>query len=142
MRYYRILVADPNPAVRKLLSVVFDAGRYQLTFASDGEEALGLALVEPPHLVIAELRLDRLDGASLCERLKGHPRTSGVKVMMLTTSTSEWDQHRATRSGADGYITKPFSPAHLLSQCSELLEGEEPRGDESSERGSHRENCS
>ncbi len=104
--------------------MIFDAGRYRLTFASDGEEALGLALLEPPRLVITELILDRLDGVSLGEQLKGHLSTNGVKVLVLTTSTAEWDQRRAWRAGVDGYITKPFSPAQLLQQAEELLEDE------------------
>ncbi|MHB0869636.1 MAG: response regulator [Chloroflexota bacterium] len=116
-------MADPNPAVRKLLSVVFDSGRFRLTFASNGEEALGFALVEPPHLVIAEVRLERLDGISLCQRLKKHPRTSGARLLILTTSTSTWDMRRAARAGAEGYVTKPFSPSQLVRQVDGLLEG-------------------
>jgi CheY-like chemotaxis protein len=123
MNRYRILVADPNPAVRKLLSMVFDSGRCELGFASDGEEALGSAIVDPPNLVIAELRLDRLDGIALCERLKDHPRTRGTKVLFLTTCTSEWEMRRAKRAKADGYMSKPFSPTVLLRQADELLEG-------------------
>ena len=121
MGRYRILVADPNPAVRKLLSVIFDPGRYELIFASDGEEALGRCLVDPPMLVIAELWLDRLDGVALCERLKGLPKTAGAKVVLLTTSTGEWDVRRARRAGVDEYFTKPFSPAQLLKQVDRLL---------------------
>lgn len=123
MNRYRILVADPNPAVRKLLSMVFDSGRCELDFASDGEEALGSAIVSPPDLVIAELRLERLDGIALCERLKKQPRTAKAKVLFLTTCTSEWDMRRARRAKADGYMSKPFSPAVLLRQAGELLEG-------------------
>ncbi len=134
MTKHRILVADPNSAVRKLLSVIFDAGRYELIFASNGEEALGLALVEPPRLVITELRLDRLDGVGLCAELKNHPRTNTVKVLLLTTSTSEWDMRRAKRAGADGYITKPFSPAQLLHQADDLLQGENSDSEDESER--------
>ncbi len=141
MKRHRILVADPNPAVRKLLSVVFDAGRYELTFAFDGEEALGLAIVEPPSLVVAEVRLARLDGISLCAQLRQHPRTCKAKLLVLTTSTSEWDMRRATRAGADGYLTKPFSPAVLLQQADALLGGEttESRGLRSGSRD--RQNC-
>ncbi|HEX2988847.1 MAG TPA: response regulator [Chloroflexota bacterium] len=120
---YRILVADPNPAVRKLLSMVFDSERCELSFASDGEEALGMAIVAPPDLVIAELRLDRLDGIALCERLKEHSRTVKTKLLFLTTCASEWEMRRARRAKADGYMTKPFSPMALLRQADELLEG-------------------
>jgi DNA-binding response OmpR family regulator len=123
MNRYRILVADPTTAVRKLLSMVFDSGRCELSFASDGEDALGKALVEPPELVITELRLDRMDGVALCERLKEHPRTSSAKVLFLTTCTSEWEMRRASRAKADGYMTKPFSPTVLLRRCDELLGG-------------------
>ncbi len=141
MTKYRILVADPNPAVRKLLSVIFDAGRFDLSFVSDGEEALGFALVQPPQLVISEVRLDRLDGISLCEQLKRHPRTSGVKLLILTTSTSEWDTRRAKRAGADAYITKPFSPSQLLRQATELLGAATPESSESQRGAADNQNC-
>lgn len=123
MNGYRILVADPSPVVRKLLSLIFDAAKCELSFASDGEEALGMAIIEPPDLVITEMRLDRLDGAGLCERLKQDPRTSSAKVLFLTTSTLEWDRRRARRVGADGYLTKPFSPSTLLQKADELSGG-------------------
>lgn len=142
MKRHRILVADPNPAVRKLLSVIFDVSRYELAFASDGEEALGLAIVDPPALVITELRLDRLDGVALCGRLEEHPRTSTAKVLLLTTSTSEWDMHRARRAGAAGYITKPFSPAQLLYRADQLLEGRSSDSGASQGRVADRESCS
>ncbi|MCL5736460.1 MAG: response regulator [Actinobacteria bacterium] len=141
MKRHRVLVADPNPAVRKLLSVIFDAGRYVLGFASDGEEALGLAIVESPHLVLTEVRLDGLDGISLCRQLKEHPRTSGTKVLVLTTSTSEWDMRRARRAGADGYLTKPFSPALLLHQVDALLDGGSIASAELEREGMDRQSC-
>ncbi len=118
---FRILVADPNLTVRQLLSLIFADRRYRLEFAADGEEALGHAMVDPPALVITEMRLDRLDGALLCEQLKNHPRTASVKVLFLTTSVSEWALRRARRAGADGYLTKPFSPSVLLRQVNEIL---------------------
>lgn len=118
---YRILVADPNPIVRQLLSLVFADRRYRLEFAADGEEALGHALVDPPALVITEMRLDRLDGALLCEQLKNHPRTASVKVLFLTTWVSDWALRRARKAGAEGFLAKPFSPSLLLKQVDEIL---------------------
>lgn len=113
-----------------------------MTFASNGEEALGFALVEPPSLVIAEVRLERLDGISLCQRLKEHPRTSGIRLLILTTSTSNWDMRRAARAGAEGYVTKPFSPAHLVRQVDGLLEGRGSMLDDARVTTADRQSCS
>ena len=134
MTAQRILVADPNGAVRTLLSLVLQEKEYVLAFSADGEEALGHAIVDPPDLLITELRLERLDGVALCEQLKRDPRTRSARVLFLTTSTSEWDLRRAIRAGGEAYITKPFSPKVLLRQVDELLnrdgsaeEAQEPR---------------
>lgn len=118
---HHLLVADPNPAIRNLLRAVFDPERFRLSFATDGEMALGLALIDPPDILLTEMRLDGLDGASLAESVKHHPRTKGVRVLVLTTAAGEWDRQRARRAGVDGYITKPFSPAHLLWVVDQLL---------------------
>jgi CheY-like chemotaxis protein len=118
---HHLLVADPNPAIRNLLRAVFDPERFRLSFAADGEMALGLALIDPPEILLTEMRLNGLDGASLAESLKDHPRTKGVRVLVLTTAAGEWDRQRARSAGVDGYITKPFSPAHLLRVVDRLL---------------------
>ncbi|MGE5618171.1 MAG: response regulator [Sphingomonadaceae bacterium] len=125
MNTYHILLADPNPVVRKLLAVILDGSRYRLSFASNGEEALGIALVDPPDLVISEVRLERLDGIALCQQLKQQPRGNRTKVLILTTSTSEWDMRRARRAGAEWYMTKPFSPAVLMRHVEEAAEEKE-----------------
>lgn len=122
--------------------MVFDSGRYELTFASNGEEALGLALVEPPHLVIAEVRLERLDGISLCQRLREHPRTGSARLLILTTSTSSWDMRRSARAGAEGYVTKPFSPSLLVRQVDGLLEGKGALLDDTQDPTADRQSCS
>lgn len=140
MDRYRILVTDPSEPVQKLLSVVLSDPCYQVEFAPDGEQALGQAVVDPPVLVITEIRLNRLDGAALCQFLKGNPRTRGIKVLFLTTSTAELDVRRAQRAGGDGYLTKPFSPTVLLRQVDALL-GRSP-AEPGQHRGGKRQSCS
>ncbi len=141
MNRHRILVVDPSPPVRKLLSMVFDSSACELRFASDGEEALGAAIVDPPELVLTELWLDRLDGISLCEQLKHHPQTRSAKVLVLTTSVSDWDARRARRVGADGYVTKPFSPMALLRQVDALLGNGQQSLQAAPDRANEQTNC-
>ena len=122
MNRRRILLVEPTPMVLELLSVVLEEAGFAIVRASGIEEALGMALVEPPDLVITEMRLDRLDGAVLCQRLKTQSRTAAVKVIILSTSPSDSDMRRAARAGAASYMCKPFSPIALIERVSKLLD--------------------
>lgn len=85
------------------------------TLISDAEN-------DRPALFILDLMLPELDGLQLCRSIRAHPELRDVPILILTARTAEEDRKRAMESGADGYITKPFSPSGLITAVRTLSE--------------------
>jgi DNA-binding response OmpR family regulator len=117
----RVLLADDDPALRRLIQATLSEGEFDLLQAADGEEALGLALSEHPALVLLDINMPRLDGFEVCRRLKADPSTCDIKIVMLTARRGETDRQEARNAGADEYFSKPFSPIQLLNRVYALL---------------------
>jgi DNA-binding response OmpR family regulator len=117
----RVLLADDDPALRRLIRATLGESDFELLQAADGEDALQVALSEHPLLVLLDVNMPRLDGFEVCRRLKGDPATADIKVVMLTARGSEIDRLEARAAGADEYFSKPFSPIQLLNKVYALL---------------------
>jgi two-component system, OmpR family, KDP operon response regulator KdpE len=114
----RILVCDPSSQLQRALRVILrDAGYVVLTTGSGGE-ALACAGRERPRAVILELALPDLDGIEVCRRLRGLGRTP---IVVLSAIDDERAKIAALESGADDYVTKPFSPGELLARLAARL---------------------
>ena len=109
----RVLVADDEAAVRKLLRIGLSAYDYEVIEAGDGAEALRLAVARAPRLVILDLGLPDMDGVDVVRRLR---EWSAVPVIVLSVRDREDDKIGALDAGADDYVTKPFSVAELLAR--------------------------
>lgn len=111
----RVLIADTDPNIPKLLRYLLDDDGYKEAHdARTGAEALRLAALHRPDIVITELRfLDGPDGFQLCRKLKVHPTTGHALVLMLTAHCDAATRSRAARSGADAFLCKPFLPREL-----------------------------
>jgi CheY-like chemotaxis protein len=109
-----ILVVDDDDDVRGLLRATIERGVHRVVTADDGEEALRLVERAAPDLVLLDVNMPGLDGPEVCRRLKADPATRAIPVLMLTAATQAADRQRGLDAGADGYITKPFSPRALL----------------------------
>jgi two-component system phosphate regulon response regulator PhoB len=118
----RVLLADDDPSLLRLISTTLGTGDFDLLQALDGQEALELAQRERPDLILLDINMPRLDGFQVCEQLKQDPQTAGIKVVMLTARGSEADRARGRECGADDYFVKPFSPIQLLNKVYALLE--------------------
>jgi DNA-binding response OmpR family regulator len=118
----RVLLADDDAALRRLISTTLGSDDFDLLQAVDGEEALSLARSEHPELVLLDINMPRLDGFEVCRELKSSPETSGIKVVMLTARGADVDRARGREAGADDYFIKPFSPIQLLNKVYALLE--------------------
>ncbi|HEX9530040.1 MAG TPA: response regulator [Acidimicrobiales bacterium] len=124
----RVLVADDDPDIRRILAVNLEAMGYQVTEVSDGEEALRLARQMVPAFVVLDVMMPELDGYGVLHSLRGHPVTARIPVVMLSALTTDRDIWDGWQAGADYYLTKPFMLDELL-HFVELLElGRPPEG--------------
>lgn len=114
----RVLVIDDEANIRELVTLYFTAAGFEVTSASDGPSGLVAALAEPPDLVVLDIMLPGLDGRALCRRLR---ESSQVPVIMLTARGDDLDKVAALESGADDYVTKPFSPPELVARARAVL---------------------
>jgi len=117
-----ILVADDEPYIARSLSFVLKKEGFSVEIASDGEEALRKAKEFRPEVMFLDVMMPRMDGFHVCRSLKSDAELRKINVIMLTAKGQEADRERAMKEGADGYITKPFSPMEIISKVKELLE--------------------
>jgi two-component system phosphate regulon response regulator PhoB len=116
-----ILIADDEDALRALVRVTLDSGRFQIVEATDGVEALRLARQHRPDLLFLDWAMPGLSGLEVCRRLRADPATKGLTIVMLTARAQEFDRAAALEVGVDAYITKPFSPLRLLDAVRDKL---------------------
>ena len=118
-----VLVVDDDESTRELLVATIERGPYRVLSAEGGEEAILAARAHRPELVLLDAEMPRLHGFEVCRCLKSDPETRGTTVIMLTALAQEHDRAAGMAAGADGYITKPFSPRDLLEQLDRALGG-------------------
>jgi CheY-like chemotaxis protein len=110
-----ILIVDDDPSIRRLIATTLeDVSGYRLAEASNGEEALRCALDTRPEIVFLDIDMPRVNGLEACRRLRSDPTTAAATIVMLTGETDDDAERSATDAGADLFLTKPFSPLHLL----------------------------
>jgi DNA-binding response OmpR family regulator len=120
----KILLVDDDPALLDTLAFNLRHAGYRIATASNGAAALERAQAEQPDLVILDLMLPELDGLTVCRSLR---QTSDVPILMLTARTGELDKIIGLESGADDYLTKPFSLGELQARIRALLRRAGPR---------------
>ena len=105
-----------------LLSAIFgDLEDYEVLCARDGEEALRVARVDNPDIILLDILLPKLNGYKVCKLIKSDLAMSHTKVLMLSGMTQKSELLKAQEAGADGYIAKPFSSTALVEKVEELL---------------------
>jgi len=121
-----ILIAAADPDARALYHAVLDEPAYTIVECDDGAEALGQAMCAPPDLIVAESRLARIDGVSLCSLLRTDPATRSTSIIVITATENPSDAARAMIAGADRTLAKPFTPATLASAVRDVWERPAP----------------
>jgi two-component system phosphate regulon response regulator PhoB len=116
-----VLVAEDEGALVTLLRYNLEREGYRVLEAQDGEEALLVAAEEKPDLVLLDWMLPQLSGIEVCRRLRGRQETRNVPIIMLTARGEETDRIRGLDTGADDYLTKPFSMTELLARLRAVL---------------------
>jgi DNA-binding response OmpR family regulator len=114
----RVLVVDDAPEFLELVSQLLRKEGYDVTTAIDGSSALSTAKEHDPDLVVLDLTLPDLDGMEVCRQLRS---SSSAYVLMLTARDDEIDRVMGLKTGADDYVTKPFSPRELAARVEALL---------------------
>ncbi|HEV7658550.1 MAG TPA: phosphate regulon transcriptional regulator PhoB [Allosphingosinicella sp.] len=117
----KILLVEDDKALVELLVYRFEREDFEVRHTPDGEEALILARESPPDLVILDWMLDSLSGIEVCRQLRRIPETANVPIIMLTARGEEGDRIRGFETGADDYVTKPFSPRELVARVTAVL---------------------
>jgi two-component system phosphate regulon response regulator PhoB len=117
----RLLLVEDDRALADLLMWHFDREGYDIQRTADGEEALLLAEERTPDLVILDWMIEGVTGIEVCRRLRRKASTAQVPIIMLTARGEESDRIRGLETGADDYVTKPFSPRELLARVGAVL---------------------
>jgi two-component system phosphate regulon response regulator PhoB len=121
-----ILVVEDEAALVTLLRYNLEREGFRVAAAADGEEALLLAREEKPDLVLLDWMLPLLSGIEVCRQLRRMTETRSVPIIMLTARGEEGDKLRGLDSGADDYITKPFSPSELVARIRAVMRRTRP----------------
>ncbi|WP_156678853.1 phosphate regulon transcriptional regulator PhoB [Sphingomonas profundi] len=118
----RLLLVEDDAALAELLIWHFEREDFTVEHTADGEEALMLAREQPHDLVLLDWMIEGgISGIEVCRRLRRLPDTANVPIIMLTARGEEEDRVRGLETGADDYVTKPFSPRELVARVGAVL---------------------
>ncbi|WP_202220248.1 response regulator transcription factor [Okeania sp. KiyG1] len=117
----RILVIDDDPAIAELVAVNLEMAGYEVSQAEDGIKGQALALQLLPDLIVLDLMLPKVDGFTICQRLRRDERTADIPVLMLTALSQTQNKVEGFNAGADDYLTKPFEVEEMLARVRALL---------------------
>lgn len=116
-----ILIVEDETALQKLLAYNLQAAGFEVAQAYDGEEALTLIQERQPDLLLLDWMLPGMSGIEICRGLRRRPETQSLPIIILTARGEETDRLRGLETGADDFITKPFSPAELIARIRAVL---------------------
>lgn len=117
----RILLIEDDENITELVRYNLERSDYEVECTADGEEGLMRATDETPDIVLLDWMLPNLSGLEICRRLRRNPETANVPIIMLTARSEEPDRIRGLETGADDYVTKPFSPKELIARMQAVL---------------------
>ena len=115
-----VLIVDDNADIRAYLRTILQ-DKYQVNEAADGQQGLAIANEIVPDLIVSDVMMPVMNGLEFCQRVKSGTATSHIPVILLTARALSQHQIEGYESGADAYITKPFSADLLLARISNLL---------------------
>ena len=116
-----VLVMEDEDALATLLSYNLEKEGYRVVVASDGEEGMLQIEERLPDLVLLDWMLPKLSGIEVCRRIRGKSETRNMPIIMLTARGEESDRIRGLDTGADDYLTKPFSMSELIARIRAVL---------------------
>jgi two-component system phosphate regulon response regulator PhoB len=117
----RMLIVEDDRSLADLLVWHFERQDFDVRRTGDGEEALLLAEEYLPDVVLLDWMIEGISGLEVCRRLRRKPQTANVPIIILTARGEEADRIRGLETGADDYVTKPFSPRELIARVGAVL---------------------
>ena len=118
---YKILVVDDEPSIVRLMEFILARQGHEMLSAVNGEEALEKIRAQKPDLVLLDIMMPRIDGYEVARTLRADPETATLPIIMLSAKAQEEDIRKGVGVGVDEYITKPFSPEHLVHVVADYL---------------------
>lgn len=118
----RVLAADDESGILRLLEINLRKAGYTVETAVDGREALEKIIAAPPDLVLLDVMMPHMDGFEVLRRLREDPATTALPIVMLTARAQDADVFHGLKSGATSYLTKPFNPSEMLALVRHLLD--------------------
>lgn len=122
----KILIVEDDNHIAELLRYNLEQEEFIVVHCEDGEEALLLAEEEEPDLILLDWMIPHLSGIEVCRQLRRKPETQQIPIIIVTARTEEFDRIRGLDTGADDYITKPFSPRELIARIRAILRRTRP----------------
>ncbi len=117
----KILIVEDNPRNMRLIEMTLRAKNYTLLKATDGEEALDMAMRERPDLIIMDIRLPKMNGLEVTRKLRGTPSFSLTPIIGVTAYAMKGDREKVIEAGCDAYLSKPINTRELPEMIDEFL---------------------
>ena len=115
-------MVDDDPGVVELICYNLEKAGFAVETAADGVMALRKARAVSPDAILLDLMMPELDGFSVCESLRRDPATSAIPIMVVSAARSEFARLNGMHSGANEFVSKPFSPKRLIERLQALFE--------------------
>ena len=122
----KILIADDEPNQLELMSFNLEKAGFTILKAHNGEEVIELVEEYNPDLVILDWMMPKMSGIDVCRTLRSRSETKLLPIIILSARSEEGDKSLGLDTGADDYISKPFSPVELISRVKALLRRSRP----------------
>ena len=117
----RVLVVEDHEDNRRIVRDLLTHAGFELLEATTGDESIAMAERERPDLILMDIQLPGVDGYEATRRIKANPALARVPIIVVTSYALSGDEDKAMAAGADGYVSKPFSPRALLAKVRALL---------------------
>lgn len=118
----KILVVEDDALIRELIKINLESAGFMVIQAQDGFMGLEMARAEAPDLIVLDIMLPKMDGFKVCRILKFDDKYKHIPIIMLTARIQEVDKETGFKTGADGYMTKPFEPDELIKRINQILQ--------------------
>jgi len=118
---YKILVVDDEPPILRLMEFILAREGHQMLVAVNGEEALAQVAEHKPDLILLDIMMPRVDGYEVVRRLRADPDHASIPIIMLSAKAQDADVQKGVDVGVNEYVTKPFSPPHLVEVVNKYL---------------------
>jgi DNA-binding response OmpR family regulator len=117
----KILIAEDEPDIRELVAFTLRFAGYEVVTASNGEEAVQMAVKELPDLTLMDVRMPRMTGYDACRAIKANPEIKDIPVVFLSAKGQEGEIATGIEAGAEEYLLKPFAPDQLTERVRAIL---------------------